>query len=163
MTAGTIANSALATADDTSLKDQKALTKGIRKKMMDPESIKLREQKQKENRLQRESDNLHNAQSTFSEFIGTSKPKEVDDALYKPMTTSAQGKGRRFITKDAVSSIIGPMEEVKKQLVIMSGKDVTESQSDVYTSVPKKIVLKDLLTVMKKDARLRNKALHYSL
>lgn len=89
MTSGTIANSALATADDTSLKDQKALTKGIRKKMMDPESIKLREQKQKENRLQRESDNLHNAQSTFSEFIGTSKPKEVDDALYKPTTTSA--------------------------------------------------------------------------
>jgi hypothetical protein len=55
------------------------------------------------------------------------------------------------------------MEEVKKQLVIMSGKDVTDSQTDVYTSVPKKIVLKDLLTVMKKDARLRNKALHYSL
>lgn len=62
-----------------------------------------------------------------------------------------------------MSSIIGPMEEVKKQLVIMSGKDVTDSQTDVYTSVPKKIVLKDLLTVMKKDARLRNKALHYSL
>lgn len=43
MTAGTIANSALATTDDTSQKDQKAITKGIRKKMMDPESIKLRE------------------------------------------------------------------------------------------------------------------------
>jgi len=43
------------------LKDQKALTKGLRKKMMDPESIKLREQKLKENRLQRESDNYYNA------------------------------------------------------------------------------------------------------
>lgn len=61
------------------------------------------------------------------------------------------------------TSIVGPTEEVKKQLVIMSGKDVSETQTDVYTSVPKKIVLKDLLAVMKKDARLRNKALHYSL
>lgn len=60
-TAGTIANSALATDDASSLKDQKAVTKGLRKKMMDPESIKLREQKMKENRLQRESDNYFNA------------------------------------------------------------------------------------------------------
>lgn len=131
---------------------------------MDPESIKLREQKLKENRLQRESDNYYNAQSTFSEFIGNAKPKEVDDALFKPSTSSSTlGKGRRFINKEVTTSIIGPTEEVKKQLVIMSSKDVLDSQTDVYTSVPKKIVLKDLLTVMKKDARLRNKALHYTL
>ena len=54
--------SGLATDDATSLnKDPKSVLKTMRKKALDPESIKLREQKLKENRLQRESDNYYNA------------------------------------------------------------------------------------------------------
>lgn len=135
----------------------------MRKKNLDPESMKLREQKLKESKLLKESDNYYNAQSTFSEFIGTMKPKD-DDAFYKPQTASTLGKGgRRFINKEVVASIIGPSEEIKKPIVVMSGKDVVQTNHDVYTSVPKKIILKDLLTVMKRDSRLRNKPLQYVL
>lgn len=71
--------SGLATDDATSLnKDPKSI-KIARKKNLDPESIKLRELKLKENKLQRESDNYYNAQSTFSEFIGTVRPKDADE------------------------------------------------------------------------------------
>jgi len=42
--------------------------------------------------------------------------------------TSVPGKGRRFITKEAITSVIGPTEEIaNKQVVIMSAKDLTES------------------------------------
>jgi hypothetical protein len=79
------------------------------------------------------------------------------------MTSTGPGKGRRFINKEAVMSVIGPSEETRKQVVVMSAKDLAESQHDVFTSVPKKVILKDFLTVMKRDQRLCNKPLHYLL
>lgn len=67
-------------ASINALKDQKAGVKGIRKKVLDPESLKLREQKLKEERRQQETDYIYNAKSTLMEFLGESKPKEVEDS-----------------------------------------------------------------------------------
>jgi hypothetical protein len=57
------------------------------------------------------------------------RPKDADEVLGKMSTnTSVPGKGRRFITKEAITSVIGPTEEIaNKQVVIMSAKDLTES------------------------------------
>lgn len=75
----------------------------------------------------------------------------------------AAGSSRRFVNKEVAASVVGPSEEVSKHIVVMAGKDLAETQKDVFTSVPKKIILKDLLVVMKKDSRLSNKPLHYLL
>lgn len=103
----TLANSALGD-DALSSRDPKA--KGMRKKNADPEAIKLREQKQKENKLQRESDNYQNAQSTFSEFIGNTKPREQGDALQQ--VEAASKSSRRFVNKEVSASVVGPTEEL---------------------------------------------------
>ena len=112
----------------------------------------------------RESDNFYNAQSTFSEFIGNVKPKETDDShRHQQFTSAVAGKPRRFINKEAIASIVGPREESHKQVVVMTAKDVADTHRDVYTSVPKKVIMKDLLNVLKRDSRLRNRPLHYML
>lgn len=60
---GAMSTAAVSSMATSALDDgqSKALIKGIRKKNMDPESMKLREQKLKENKLLRESDNYYNA------------------------------------------------------------------------------------------------------
>lgn len=78
---GSAIASGLATDDAASLNKDPKLIK--RKKLMDPESIRLREQKQKENLMLRESDNYYNAQSTLSEFIGGARAKDADESQFK--------------------------------------------------------------------------------
>ena len=151
-------------ASINALKDQKAGVKGIRKKVIDPESLKLREQKLKEERRQQETDYIYNAKSTLMEFLGESKPKEVEDSQFKALHASTNATNtRKFINKQVAGSIIGPNEEKKKQIVILSSKCITNTQSDVVTSIPKKIILKDLLSVMRRDPRMRHKSLLYLL
>ena len=47
-------------------------------------------------------------------------------------------------------------------MVILSKKSVIESVHDVQT-LPKKVIMKDLLAVLKADARLSHKPLVYQL
>jgi hypothetical protein len=72
------------TASTNALKDAKTGIKGSRKKMLDPEALKLREQKAKETRRQLENDNFINAESTLMAFLSKSKPKEIEDSSFKP-------------------------------------------------------------------------------
>lgn len=68
------------TASTNALKDAKTGMKGSRKKMLDPEALKLREQKAKETRRQLENDNFNNAESTLMAFLSKSKPKDIEDS-----------------------------------------------------------------------------------
>lgn len=72
------------TASTNALKDTKTGMKGSRKKMLDPEALKLREQKAKETRRQLENDNFINTESTLMAFLSKSKPKDIEDSQFKP-------------------------------------------------------------------------------
>ena len=62
------------------------------------------------------------------------------------------------------NKLIGPTEQRRKEIVVMSSKDVNDSQRDVVTSQnQKKIIVKDLVNLMKSDPRLSHKPLLYQL
>jgi hypothetical protein len=78
--------------------------------------------------------------------MGNVKPSRTEtEEGFHHLAVPTVGKTRKFINKEAVASIVGPREENHRQIVVMTGKEVTASTQDVFTSVPRKVVMKDLL------------------
>ena len=64
------------------------------------------------------------AENTLMEFLGKSKTKDFADLNFKPTTQAIAAKSRRMINKQTAAAIIGPYEAKKKQMVILSSKDI---------------------------------------
>ena len=58
--------------------------------------------------------------------------------------------------------LIGKPDSKTKEVVIISKKQVEESANDIATQ-QKKVIMKDLLAVLKSDSRLAHKPLVYQL
>ena len=76
----------------------------------------------------------------------------------------AGGSSHKLSNKMAPEGLIGlPESGKKKSIVVLSHKQVEKSRRDIVTTVPKKIIVRDLLNVMKSDARLVHRPLVYEL
>ena len=69
---------------------------------------------------------------------------------------------KRLFNKMPPEGIVGDLEKKKKEVVVLSHKEVTQSASDVST-ILEKVSMKDLLSVLKSDSRLAHKPLVYQL
>ena len=64
----------------------------------------------------------------------------------------------------ASEGLIGqPETNKKKSIVVLSNKKVEKSKRDIVTTLPKKIIVRDLLSVMRKDSRFMHRPLVYEL
>ena len=68
---------------------------------------------------------------------------------------------KRF-NKMQPEGLIGKPDSKTKEVVIISKKQVEESANDIATQ-QKKVIMKDLLAVLKSDSRLAHKPLVYQL
>lgn len=97
-------------------------------------------------------------QGAFDHFLRNKKT--ADDADANDMNM-ASGSLKKF-NKMAPEGLIGRTDVKKKEVVILSKKAVTESLMDIST-MQKKVVMKDLIAVLKADSRLAHRPLVYQL
>jgi len=72
--------------------------------------------------------------------------------------------GNKQNPKMAPDGLIGyPESNKKKSIVVLSDKQVEKSKKDYVTTLPKKILVRDLINVMKRDSRLVHRPLVYEL
>ena len=110
-----------------------------RKKGVDPEVLRLREAREKEERQKQENDNFYNAQSTFSMFSGLRKKTDA--------TTSGEPRMTKIVPPaDTIVNISTAVEPKKKEMVVMGTGDIRDS--DFYGGYAKKVILRDLLQVL---------------
>lgn len=96
----------------------------------------------------------------MTKFALGRKLEDVDGAGGDPTLTGGLGSMRS--NKMAPEGLIGqPDINKKKSIVVLSHKQVEKSKRDIVTVVPKPIIVKDLLNVMKADSRLVHKPLMY--
>ena len=98
-------------------------------------------------------------QGAFDHFLA-GKKKTTDEADGND-TNQVSGNIKRF-NKMAPEGLIGKPDTKKKEVVILSKKSVVDSVHDVST-ISKKVIMKDLLAVLKSDPRLAHKPLVYQL
>ena len=61
-------------------------------------------------------------------------------------------------------ALIGPPEDKKKKtIVVLSNKEVEQSRRDIVTTLPRKVCVRDLVSVMRADPRLSHRPLLYQL
>ena len=85
-----------------------------------------------------------------------------DDDVVVGESGMAGGPGLKSSNKTAPEGLIGPPEiGKKKSVVVLSSKHVEKSKKDIVTTLPKKIIVRDLYNVMKADPRLVHRPLVY--
>ena len=74
------------------------------------------------------------------------------------------GLGIKSSMKMAPEGLIGqPESNKKKSIVVLSSTHVEKTVKDIVTTLPKKILVRDLINVMKRDSRLVHRPLVYEL
>lgn len=84
---------------------------------------------------------------------------EGDDGADHNMASNSD---KRFFNKNPAEGLVGRPDKRSKEVVIFSKKSVEGSINDMATQ-QKKVVVKDLLAVLKSDPRLAHKPLVYQL
>ena len=102
-----------------------------------------------------------NTQGAFDHFQNRSKKKdsEAQDGAEPIIATNSI---KRMFSKMAPEGLIGRADSKSKDVVILSRKTIIESNHDIATQ-QKKVIMKDLLSVLKSDSRLAHKPLVYQL
>jgi len=99
-------------------------------------------------------------QGAFDHFLaGKRRTNDEGDGLD---TGAASNPSKRFLNKMLPEGLVGDPDKKQKEVVILSKKSVEESANDIST-LQKKVILKDLLAVLKTDSRLAHKPLVYQL
>ena len=93
--------------------------------------------------------------------LNSRNKKTADDVEGNDMNM-APGNVKRQ-NKMAPEGLIGKNDIKKKEVVVLSKKSVVESAYDVVSAIPKKVIMKDLISVLKADSRLAHKPLVYQL
>ena len=109
-------------------------------------------------------ENYNSTRAAF-DFLSKDAKRKQDNDMVGGGSSMAGGPGlgnMRYNNKMAPEGLIGqPDDKKKKSIVILSNKQVEKSKRDIVTTVPKKIGVRDLINVMKADARLMHKPLLY--
>ena len=69
----------------------------------------------------------------------------------------------RVSSKFTAEDLIGVPETKLKAVVVMKRKSVVSSQYDMFTSSQRKVVMKDMLSVLLRDPRFKKRPLVYQL
>ena len=100
-------------------------------------------------------------QGAFNVLAGKKKSTGGDDDAVESHGVASSNKNRPF-PRMAPDGLIGEQEKKQKEVVVLSKKAIDETTNDIST-LTEKVLLKDLIAVLKSDSRLAHKPLVYQL
>ena len=101
------------------------------------------------------------SQNAFDHFVNNKKKLATDDNDGNDLNMNS-ASAKRSNKSQQTEGLIGEPTSKERSVIIMSKKSVEESVGDIAT-LQKKIIMKDLISVLKDDSRLAHKPLVYQL
>jgi len=123
---------------DAQAEDNAEQPRKQRKKVPDPEYLRIRELRAKEEARQIENDTFISTQSTFSFLAGSGKKTDVQ----------VHGEPRLAKILPPVESVINlntGVDSKPKSLVVLTSSQIDSKETDLNCTYPKKVVMRDLL------------------